>query len=374
MKLLHRTRRSFWIYAAVVMLLSVPVYYLVLQHQWSADIDEDLVVQKRKLEQGLSEQRLNDAQLDSAIADINALGIGFRIERMERSMPEHHSTIERYDAFHGHAEPFRTYTGTMQVNGRPYSVTVSRVIEETEELVAAIATIACITLLLLFGGVLLLDRLSAKRIWAPFHAILARLKRFQVDDAEPFRARSTGVVEFDELQYALEQLTTRNMAIYTEQRRFTENAAHELRTPIALLQGKLERLYQSRDLTQEQATLLEEAGTVLARMRRSHEGLLLLARLDNIGTIPDTSCDPHIIVRQLLAHSHERVQELDLHITVNAEVNSIWRMEPSMAETLLGNLVSNSIRHNVPGGRVVIEVYSTAFSIGNTAEGPALDP
>ena len=34
MKLLHRTRRSFWIYAAVVMLLSVPVYYLVVQHTW----------------------------------------------------------------------------------------------------------------------------------------------------------------------------------------------------------------------------------------------------------------------------------------------------------------------------------------------------
>lgn len=374
MKLLHRTRRPFWIYAAVVMVLSVPAYYLVLERQWLADIDEDLAVQKAKLEHGMNARHLSTAELDSTIAHLNALDIGFQLAAGERSMPDHFITIERPDAFHGHAEPFRTYTSTITVNGRPYAITVSRVIEETEELITGIALIATITLLLLFGGVLLLDRMSAQRIWAPFHAMLARLKRFQVDDAEPFRAAATGVTEFDELEVELEQLTARNMAMYTEQRRFTENAAHELRTPIALLQGKLERLFQSKDLTQEQATLLEEASKVLARMHRSHEGLLLLARLENGAAQRNGTSDPRSIVDHALSQSEDRIRELGLSVSVEGVQNATWRMDPAMAEILLVNLVSNAIRHNVPGGRIGIRISPSSFTIANTSDGMSLDP
>lgn len=374
MKLLHRTRRPFWIYAAVVMVLSVPAYYLVLERQWLADIDEDLAVQKEKLEQGLNARHLTDAQLDSTIALLNALDAGFRLAEGERSLPDHYLTVTRPDAFHGHAEPFRTYTSTIHVNGRPFAITVSRVIEETEELVAGIATIACITLVLLLGGVLLLDRLSAQRIWAPFHAMLARLQRFQVDDAEPFRAARTGVTEFDELEVELEQLTARNMAMYAEQRRFTENAAHELRTPIALLQGKLQRLFQSKDLTEEQAVLLEEAGTVLGRMHRTHEGLLMLARLENEALAQAGTSDPKAIVGQVLAQLDERVRELGLHVTVDAAASTTWRMDPAMAEILLSNLVSNAVRHNLPGGQIMIHLAPTALTIANTGAAPELQP
>ncbi len=374
MKLLHRTRRPFWIYAAVVMVLSVPTYYLVLERQWLADIDEDLVVQKKKLEHGLNERHLTDVELDSAIARLNALDVGFQLAEGERSLPDHFSTVERHDAFHGHTEPFRTYTSTIHVNGRPYMIAVSRVIEETEELITGIAIIACITLLLLFGGVLLLDRVTAQRIWAPFHDMLSRLKHFQVDDVEPFRAASTGVSEFDELEVELEHLTARNMAMYTEQRRFTENAAHELRTPIALLQGKLERLFQSKDLTQEQATLLEEAGNVLGRMHRSHEGLLLLARLEN-GAAPRIGIsDPNAIVSNVLTQWDDRIRELHLTLVVDGVANATWRMEPAMAEILLGNLVSNAIRHNRAGGRITIGISPTACTVSNTGDAAPLDP
>ncbi|MBL7950093.1 MAG: HAMP domain-containing histidine kinase [Flavobacteriales bacterium] len=374
MKLLHRTRRPFWIYAAVVMVLSVPAYYLVLERQWLADIDEDLTVQKEKLEHGLNARRLSDVELDSAVVRLNALDIGVQLAQGERSMPDHYATVTRPDAFHGHDEPFRTYTSTIHVNGRTYAITVSRVIEETEELITGIALIATITLLLLFGGVLLLDRMSAQRIWAPFHSMLARLKRFQVDDAEPFRAAATGVNEFDELEREMEQLTARNMAMYVEQRRFTENAAHELRTPIALLQGKLERLFQSKDLTQEQATLLEEASTVLGRMHRSHEGLLLLARLEN-GTAPRSgTSDPYAIVRIALEQADDRIRELGLSVSVERVPDMTWRLDPAMAEILLVNLVGNAIRHNVPGGRIDVRITPSSFAIANTGAEAGLDP
>lgn len=374
-RLLHRTRKPFWIYATTVVLLSVPVYFLILRGVWLADIDQDLEVQERKLEKGLNEQGLSDQDLAGTIERINLLKVGIHLVPMTKdtTVMTRCSTVLRHDDFHGHEEPFRVHQGRVVLNGRPYLITISRVMEETDALVTAIAAVALVSLLLLFGGVMLLDRIYARRLWAPFRRILVTLKRFQVDGPAPFHAAATGIAEFDELEHELERLTRRNMAIYAEQRRFAENAAHELRTPIALLQGKVERLFQTAGLTQEQAELLEQASAVLARMHRLHEGLLLLARLDNTPVPEQARCDPGTLIRAQLEHASERIAPLGLTVTIDAQSAVAWPMDAAMAEILLGNLIGNAIRHNVPGGSIFIGISATSLTIANTGAAQALD-
>ncbi|MBL7937741.1 MAG: HAMP domain-containing histidine kinase [Flavobacteriales bacterium] len=375
MKLLHRTRKPILLYATAVLFLSIPAYYIILQKVWLADIDEDLVVVKRKVERGLQGGHLPQEALAEAIQRINALEAGVHLALLppDSSVHEHFGTVVRYDDLHGHAEPFRTYTSSLALNGVPYAITISRVVEETEALVLAITLVALVSLVLLFGGTLLIDRVAARRIWRPFHRLLEALKRFHVDSDASFQASPTGITEFDELERVVEQLTQRNKAIYEEQRRFTENAAHELRTPLALLQGKVERLFQTKGLTEEQAGLLDEAGRLLGRMRRTHDGLLLLARVDNAPVRAEDRCDPGSIIRAQLALAQERIDTLDLTVSVEAEQLVSWRMEPSMAEILLGNLIGNAIRHNKRGGRIHITLAPDMLTIANTGDGGALD-
>ena len=376
MKLLQRTRRPIWIYATLVLSLSIPAYYLILRNVWLADIDEDLEVVKQKVERGINTQRLEGEALRTMIAHLNALDGGIHLSRLpaDSSVVDRFRTLVRYDDLHGHMEPFRTYESTVTLNGVPYLITVYRVVEETEELVTSIALVALISLLLLFGGMVVLDRVSAKRVWAPFHHLLDRLKRFHVDDTTPFQATPTGITEFDELEGVLEQLTLRSMTLYAEQRRFTENAAHELRTPIALLQAKLERLFQCKDLTQEQAALLEEADDLLRRMRRTHDGLLTLANVDNAPVHSEASCDPGAIVHALLQNAEEQITSLGLAVEVHTEPNMQWTMESAMAEILIGNLVSNAIRHNKEGGAMRIDLSSGVLSVANSGATTSLDP
>jgi len=376
MKLLQRTRRPIWIYATVVLLLSIPAYYLILRNVWLADIDQDLEVTKQKVERGINAQHLAEEGLSAAVEHINAIDAGVRLTALhpDSNVVERFHTIDRYDDLHGHEEPYRTYESTVILNGVPYAIIVSRVVEETEELVTSIALVALISLVLLFGGMVVLDRVSASHIWVPFHRLLERLKRFHVDDPAPFHAAPTGITEFDELEHVLEQLTLRNMTMYAEQRRFTENAAHELRTPIALLQAKIERLFQSEGLTQAQAELLEEADDVLRRMRRTHDGLLTLAKVDNAPVHPGSISDPEAIVRALLHNALEHATSLGLSVSVHAEPNVQWPMEPAMAEILLGNLVSNAIRHNTAGGSIRIDLSVAMLSIANSGSPKTLDP
>ncbi|HRH69850.1 MAG TPA: HAMP domain-containing sensor histidine kinase [Flavobacteriales bacterium] len=376
MKLLHHTRRPIWIYATVVLLLSIPAYYLVLRTVWLADIDEDLVVIKHKVQRGIHAGQPSEEALAEAIRWINAIEAGVQLRALppDSVVEERFHTVERYDDLHGHEEPFRTYESMIVLNGSPYAITVTRVIEETEDLVTAIAIVALVSLVLLLGGVMVFDHVTARRIWAPFHRLLDALKRFQVDGPMPFKATPTGVTEFDELERVVEQLTQRNRTIYAEQQRFTENAAHELRTPIALLQGKVESLFQTSDLTTEQAGLLDEANRLLGRMRRTHDGLLMLAHVDNMPVRPDVTCDPRAIVRSLLDHTQEHIASLGLSVSFEMGLPVQWPMEPGMAEILLGNLVNNAIRHSVPGGSIRIRLSGTLFTIANNGTDKPLDP
>ncbi|MBX2980609.1 MAG: HAMP domain-containing histidine kinase [Flavobacteriales bacterium] len=376
MKLLHRTRRPILLYASVVLLLSIPAYYLILRNVWLADIDQDLEIVKRKVERGLQGGHLSQEALAETIHRINAIDAGVHLALLppDSSVVERFHTIDRFDELHGHEEPFRTYESTIMLDGVPYAISISRVIEETEELVLAITLVALVSLVLLFGGMLLIDRVAARRIWRPFHRLLDALKRFQVDSDQPFQASPTGVTEFDELERVVEQLTQRNRAIYEEQRHFTENAAHELRTPLALLQAKVERLFQSEGLSPQQAALLDETSRLLGRMRHTHDGLLLLARVDNAPVHPEERCDPVAIIRSQLAQTREQIDALGLTVSMEAAQTVSWRMEPAMAEILLGNLIGNAIRHNMRGGRIRITLTPDALSIANTGQGGALDP
>ncbi len=372
MKLLQRTRRPFWVYTAFVLLLSIPVYYVLLQRQGLEDVDEDLGVIKRRVERSLNAQRLSTADLQVTLGRLNALGTGVVVEPMSDAadVPERISTVVRMDDLHGHEEPFRTLTGTIHVSGVPYCVTVSRVIEETEELVLGIAIVSLCSLLLLFFGVWLLDRITTRRVWAPFERTLGALKRFQVDGGQPVAAESTGILEFDELNRALEQLTERNIAIYAEQRRFTENAAHEMRTPLALLQGKVDRLFQSPTLTEDQALLLEEANDVLARMRRLYDALVLLARIDNDQAPAAGTAAPMRLVITTFANLAALTEEKRLRIAMEGDVEVNWDIAPALADVLVTNLVTNAVRHTSAGGTIAVKVTPEELAVRNSGNAP----
>jgi len=73
----------------------------------------------------------------------------------------------------------------------------------------------------------------------------------------------------------------KNSAIYRNQREFVENAAHELQTPLALFQAKIDTLIQSGDFTEQQNQILSSLNESVSRLNRLNKNLLLLSKIDN---------------------------------------------------------------------------------------------
>ena len=97
----------------------------------------------------------------------------------------------------------------------------------------------------------------------------------------------TNIEEFKNLGDSIKTLIKRNQKLYKTQKEFTENASHELQTPIAVMQSNIELLMQTSPISQEQAELIEGISMAGNKMQRLNRTLLLLTKIEN-NQFPDT--------------------------------------------------------------------------------------
>src|SRR5690606_22192547 len=131
-----------------------------------------------------------------------------------------------------------------------YVLVVETNIEETEETVVYIAVVTLFFFLILVLGFWILNRRLSRTIWKPFKDSLQKLQSFQLNSNEEIKFQNTDIKEFAELNATLDKLLKHNFETYNHQKEFTENASHELQTPLAILKNKIDLLLQSDDLTE----------------------------------------------------------------------------------------------------------------------------
>ncbi|MBO9574027.1 MAG: HAMP domain-containing histidine kinase, partial [Chitinophagaceae bacterium] len=169
---------------------------------------------------------------------------------------------------------------------------------------------------------------------------------------------------------SLNKLISGNIAAYNQQKEFADNASHELQTPLAIIQSKLEILMQSQSLTTEQYNIIEEALASLARVGRINKNLLLLTRIDNSQFMEKETIDISKLLkksaRSFNSFAEDKQIDLRSHIIDNVTVHG----NKILVEILVNNLITNAIRHSNPGSSILISLSADKLSISNTGEEP----
>ncbi|MGI4743545.1 MAG: sensor histidine kinase [Janthinobacterium lividum] len=256
------------------------------------------------------------------------------------------------------------------VAGQLYRVTSrAAVVEPSDVYLTGLVLVFAWTFVFLLALVIILSELLSWRILRPFNATLRGIQQFQLSQQMPIDLRPSRTAEFNELNEFLIRMTARAQSDYQGLKEFSENASHELQTPIASIKAKIELLMDS-DLAEKQLRTLTTMHDELERLAKINHSLTLLAKLEHYELAPDALAD----LSQLVAATETAFADLaemkGLRTTQHLAPGVRVPLDEALAQLLLNNLFSNAIRHNLPGGELRIQLSATELLLANTGHAP----
>jgi signal transduction histidine kinase len=269
--------------------------------------------------------------------------------------------------------PFRQLSHVVAIHGIPYQLIIRKSQEQRGVLVANITWTMLVVFAGLFIAMLLFNWIISERLWQPFRASLQKLRNVALQQMETVHFEETTVREFNELNSTLNAMTRKIHSDYVNMKEFTENAAHEMQTPLAVAQTKMELLLQDPTLSEPQLEAISQATTALNRLGKLNQSLLLLAKIENnqyAATEPVNLAD---YLQKYLRLFDEIIQDKKLRLETRLEDDFRVKLHPFLADSLVSNLLGNAIKYNYTGGKLLIAVNSDQLCISNTSELPAID-
>ena len=191
------------------------------------------------------------------------------------------------------------------------------------------------------------------RALKPLRSFASQVEMVQMTNLADMKIDEDVLPEFKQLSHSFNQMLERLNTAFSAQRQFTGNAAHELRTPLALMQAQLELFSAEhpdmRPETAEFLTLLREQTERLIQMTRT---LLEMSNLRQVARNERIQLAPMIeeIFTDLAPLSDKR------GVTLTAEGNGIMTGSDALIYRLIFNLTENAVKYNRQGGSVRVSV------------------
>lgn len=363
MKLLSLTYRYYAGLALGVLALSVPIFYGIIQWLVLVDVDEALLARKHEIQQ-LARRHPASTLTYLPLTDPNV-----RLQRV--------STCPGQDRFYDkdyylpllhELEPHRELATCLPMGGSTYRLLIRQSLVEQEDFILTITGLQTGLLLLLLLGLGLINRRITRSLWQPFTDALQRVRSFRLESDEAPTWSATRIDEFQELHQSLTTLLQRNRQVYASQKQFTENASHEMQTPLAIMSAELEVLSQTDPLPDAVLDHVQKATGAVGRLAHINRTLLLLTKIENQQFTEVSPVDMSALTTRLLDWYTDFITHSQLTLRHLTAQEATVFMNPQLADMLVGNLLKNAIRHNRTGGMLTCTVSRTALCIENTGD------
>ena len=117
-----------------------------------------------------------------------------------------------------------------------------------------------------------------------------------------------------------------------------------------------------------------EAGELITRMSKLNQGLLLISKIDNNQFFATEKIGIEKIIEKNLENFEEIIQMKNIEVRKEIEEPVVLTMNKSLADILISNLITNSIKHNVQNGHISILLNRKKLQISNTGQPLSIDP
>ena len=366
--LLNKNISQFLLYTTLILIGCSPVFYFVMKHYYTEDLDELIIYRSNDFKKhmlpefGLDEVRTWNLYNE----DIKVL-----YPNLETVVDE---PVEEYlyNKSEGHNIYYRLYYTNIDIEGQPFLLMSRIPMIEAKDMVINLSFQYLIIFSVLLFSLTIVQRIISKKLWGTFYDSLRKIETFSLEQGTVPEFAETNITEFARLNEMLSKLIKNNVIIYKQQKEFIENASHELQTPLAVFQSKLDILLQDSNLTESQSKTIQMLYNTSSRLSRLNKNLLLLAKIDNEQFKDLKEINFIETLDSQLGFLIELAENNGLHVSVHFNNALTIHANTTLLESLINNLIVNAIKHNKPEGSIYITVDGNTFTVSNTGTDPEL--
>jgi len=358
MNLINKISRYYFINSVVLFIIAFAGIYFTLNWIFTDEIDEQLKIKNEEIKKRFYRGELvNDPPFVEII----------KVEKILESTNEIRDTLI-YIGSEKEQEPFHQIISFVHKNGNNYKLVVRASLIEKEDLLYTLLIIFSITLGSLMIILFFINRKTTKDIFIPFYENLIQLKNYSVKSDTPLKLTDSKIEEFNQLNLVLNSLSHTAVNEYKALKEFSEDLSHELQTLVSVIKSKLELLLQKVGLDEESANNLQIAYQNLNKLDKLNRSLILLAKLESKDFFESEEMILERVISKVVDNYYDMAEANKIKITTAISSGSTLKCNPTLLETIINNLVSNAIKHNIENGKIDIHLSGSTLEINNTSE------
>ncbi|HLO53717.1 MAG TPA: HAMP domain-containing sensor histidine kinase [Saprospiraceae bacterium] len=331
--------------------------YEALKHTAELKVDDGTIMFANKAEMLEREHREADANpVFVQLVDIHGKTVDKSPNLKEAILtfdPAHKGNIQGQYTLNNRR--IRQTQVVVTLEGKSYGYIVTAVSSENaEQLIASLRNHFFwsfpIILLILF----LVTRFLADRSIQPIKQIISTSNTITSQNLDARIALPEQKDELHELTTAINALLGRIHKSIDREKQFTSDAAHELKTPLAVLKGTLEVLVRKPRTTEEYHEKIHDSIKEIDRLNDITEQLLILARIEHDHAMEVKSIELNDFIADISTRFHQQLQtkSIQLHHTPTEKINI--KTNTKLLQMVIENLLSNAIKYSDEGKNIYI--------------------
>lgn len=353
MKLLSRTIINYFWLTIGVLLVTGFLLYGFLYLQIYEEIKEQLQLQESMVAKEISQGR-----------KVNFPLVKTEIVPTERLMinPVFKDTLI-YDDIQKKDEGYYILRQPRLINGQVYMIEVMTTHIGWGGYSKAIISIFILIAIMIVVVGSIINYFSNRKLLSPFLQNLEHLKLYSVSSNEKLELVGSNISEFKEFNLVINELAERAKGEYRALKEFTENASHEIQTPLSIVRTRLESISQY-PLDEDMARYISDAKAAIDRLSKVNKGLLLLAKIENQVFPDEGTLDLKKTILQQVEQLEDIIKHRNIDLKLELTTHEV-KASPLLMEVLISNLLSNMLDYATPGATSTIKLDNTGFTFSN---------
>lgn len=368
MKLISKTLLYYLFVGLPLLLIAALISFYLIRYELKEGIDETLIKEKTRAEYLIKTFK----EPHQLFLSIDSLSYILPVNLNKGKDIYFDSLI--FDRAGQEIVNYRILNSYFTLNNSTYLISVSKTTLEEDELNEGLFSAFGLLVLFLMIGFFIANWLISKVLWKPFYKTLDSLNSYEIKVNEKIQFETVHTLEFNKLNEALNSMTEKIYIDFIQQKEFTENASHEMQTPLAVIKAHLDLLIQSPNLKETEMHQLQVIDNTTNKLASLNKALLLLSKIENNQFKDNSNINLKNIINKIVDNYLELINSKEIQLEINIKSGAEVNMNVTLADIFITNLFQNAIRHNIVGGEIRVNLSQNSLVISNSGAPLVISP